>query len=89
MAKPRDLDDHISWLLERQRYEEALQAAEKNPNLLHVHNILDIGQKYLAFLVQGGKFEEAAALCPSILKGDGKLWEKWVYIFAEIKKLRV
>lgn len=28
IAKPRDLDDRIAWLLERERYEEALAAAE-------------------------------------------------------------
>ena len=28
VAKPRDLDDHIRWLVDRQRYEEALAAAE-------------------------------------------------------------
>lgn len=89
MAKPRDSDDHITWLLERQRYEEALQAAEANQNLLVVHNVLDIGQKYLTHLVKEKKFEEAAALCPSVLKGDAKLWERWVFIFAEIKRLRV
>ncbi|CAG8660098.1 10427_t:CDS:10, partial [Acaulospora colombiana] len=26
LSRPRDLDDHISWLLERSRYEEALKA---------------------------------------------------------------
>jgi len=56
MAKPRDLDDHITWLLERERYEEALQAAEANKKLLNVHNIMEIGQKYLAHLVKKGVF---------------------------------
>jgi len=36
-----------------------------------------------------GEFDKAASMCPSILKGDAKLWEKWVFIFAEIKKLKV
>ncbi len=28
VAKPRDLDDHIKWLMDRKKYEEALSAAE-------------------------------------------------------------
>lgn len=28
VARPRDLEDHISWLIERQKYAEALEAAE-------------------------------------------------------------
>lgn len=28
-AKPRDIDDHIQWLVERRRYEDALKIAEE------------------------------------------------------------
>jgi vacuolar protein sorting-associated protein 41 len=34
VAKPRDLDDHIRWLVDRQRYEEALAAAEAYPSFI-------------------------------------------------------
>lgn len=47
VARPRDLDDHMGWLLERGRYEEALQAAEANEAQLRDHNLQDIGQKYI------------------------------------------
>lgn len=33
VAKPRDLDDHIKWLVDRQKYEEALAAAEAYPHV--------------------------------------------------------
>jgi hypothetical protein len=44
-AKPRDLDDHIAWLIDpyRARYEEALQAAEANEAQLLRHRLIDIG----------------------------------------------
>lgn len=29
VAKPRDLDDHIKWLVDRQKYDEALKVAEE------------------------------------------------------------
>lgn len=34
VATPRDLDDHISWLLERHRYEQAYTDAARNPEQL-------------------------------------------------------
>jgi hypothetical protein len=57
-AKERDLDDHIEWLLERERYEEALmnareaQAYETNRRV----NAIEIGQKYLQWLFERRKF---------------------------------
>lgn len=45
MAKPRDLDDHISWLIDpsRARYKEALEAAEANESQLRRHKLIEIG----------------------------------------------
>jgi len=54
LARPRDLDDHISWLLDRLRYDEALAAAEKNEAQLTTHKVLDIGQKYIQHLINIG-----------------------------------
>jgi hypothetical protein len=56
VVRPRDEADHIEWLVERERYEEALDAAEK---LQSAHgNALDakaIGVKYIQHLVDQGK----------------------------------
>ncbi|KAJ3338876.1 Vacuolar protein sorting-associated protein 41 [Gonapodya sp. JEL0774] len=91
MARPRDLSDHIEWLLERQRYEEALAAAEaageEYSGRVAVHDIVDIGQKYLGTLTADGRYAEAAAACPKILRSDTALWEKWVYTFRDSKQL--
>ena len=89
IARPRDLDDHISWLLERERFNDALAAAEANPAALVDHNLVNIGQSYIKHLITTGNFDEAAALCPRVLKDNSKLWEKWAYYFTEIKQLRV
>lgn len=89
VARPRDLADHIEWLLERQRYEEALHAAENAGDdysvkgRLKVDDIIEIGQKYLHALVAQEKYEEAAALCPKILWQDLNLWQQWVFTFAD------
>ncbi|KAI9031362.1 hypothetical protein DFJ74DRAFT_655418 [Hyaloraphidium curvatum] len=89
VARPRDMADHIEWLLERQKYAEALHAAESAGDdysvkgRLKVDDILEIGQKYLQALVAQGNFDEAASLCPKILRQDPVLWEQWVFTFAE------
>ncbi|RKO93321.1 hypothetical protein BDK51DRAFT_11338, partial [Blyttiomyces helicus] len=91
VAKPRDLDDHIEWLVDRQKYREALEAAEAAGPLysgrLQVNSILDIGQKYLTTLMNAAQFEKAAHMCPRILREDPTLWEQWVYRFAEMKQI--
>ena len=62
---PRDLRDHIAWLVERGRYEEALTDVEKleaeeaamgsKAVGTEVHlSVQEIGQKYIEHLVQEG-----------------------------------
>eukprot|EP01136_Pigoraptor_vietnamica_P007289 Opistho-1_new@41342 len=81
VARPRDLDDHVAWLLEHEMYEEALTEAEKGEKLLKLHNVAKIGQDYLNHLTQTGHFEEAAMHCRRVLGADKDLWERWVYFF--------
>lgn len=54
MCKPRDIDDHISWLMEREKYEEALLTAERGEEekTIVLHSILQVGQAYLEYLVK-------------------------------------
>lgn len=88
VAKPCDLDDHITWLHSRGRFEEAMQAAEGKEFELRTHDMLSIRQKYLADLVESGDFQNAASNCPAILGTDVTLWEKWICTFARIKQLK-
>lgn len=71
------------------RYDKALEAVKGHESQLKEHKPVDIGEKYLDFLVEHGKVQQAAALCPSILKKDQTLWEKWIFRFVKIKELRV
>ena len=38
--QPRDMDDHISWLLDKDDFREALDKAEKNQKMLKRHSVL-------------------------------------------------
>ena len=88
VAKPRDLDDHITWLLENERYEEALNEASDNIAHIHSHNLIDIGERYLTHLVEIGEISKATACCPKILGDSEKLWEKWIFLFAKLRQLK-
>ena len=84
VARPRDFDDHISWLLDRRQFAEALEEAELNPGQLRRHKLQDIGEKYLGQLTEERQFDKAAALCPRILNDKAGLWHKWVEVFNQI-----
>jgi hypothetical protein len=64
LVKPRDRRDHIAWLVERKRYEEALDEAERIEAGGPVEgeeaglNAFEIGQRYIEHLVSEGRCRE-------------------------------
>ncbi|KAG0200623.1 Vacuolar protein sorting-associated protein 41 [Mortierella sp. GBA30] len=90
VAKERDLDDHIQWLMERERYEEALGHAREAQIYggSKKFSASEIGQKYLGWLLEQEEYDKAAAQCPSILGSDAELWEHWIYAFAEADQVK-
>lgn len=88
VARPPDLDDHISWLIGVERYEQALAEARGRERELRTHKISEIGQKYLEHLLDSDLIAEAAEQCSNLLGNDVALWEHWVYKFEEKNSLR-
>lgn len=86
-ARSRDEDDHIEWLLEHQRFGDALAAVRVAVNSKKF-NEDEIGQTYLKWLLAEKRFEEAAKECSDILKNDKALWEDWVFKFTEHGELK-
>jgi len=88
VAKLRDQDDHITWLMEHQRYEEAMVVAQEHNKELKTHNPYEIGRAYLNYLIEEEAFDEAGQLCVKILGRKKELWEEEIYKFAKIKQLK-
>ncbi|KAL0950416.1 hypothetical protein HGRIS_010371 [Hohenbuehelia grisea] len=97
LVKPRDRRDHVAWLVERRRYEEALEEVERIdaegetvPGDVEdaVVTAADIGQRYIEHLIHEGDFVKAARLCPKVCGKDAKRWEEWIFVFAEKKQLQ-
>lgn len=82
LATLRGVDDHVNYLLQRGQYKDALEEAERYSHELREHNVLDLAEKYLRYLMHARNFEAAAALCPRLLGENKKLWETWILVFA-------
>ncbi|ELU13950.1 hypothetical protein CAPTEDRAFT_174173 [Capitella teleta] len=89
VARQRDKDDHIQWLLQHAKYEEAMSAASEFSKQLKRHNLQDIGQQFLDHLIEEEQFEKAARMCVKILGKNKDLWESEVFRFAQIQQLKV
>uniref|UniRef100_A0A4W6CQ03 Vacuolar protein sorting-associated protein 41 homolog n=1 Tax=Lates calcarifer TaxID=8187 RepID=A0A4W6CQ03_LATCA len=88
VAKERDQDDHIDWLLAKKKYEEALMAAEISFKNIKRHDVQKIGMSYINHLVEKGDYDSAARKCQKVLGKNMELWENEVYRFKTIGQLK-
>ncbi|KAI0323327.1 vacuolar protein sorting-associated protein 41, partial [Cubamyces sp. BRFM 1775] len=94
VVKPRDWRDHVAWLVERKRYEEALDEIERRSGEADasgekdVVDAVQIGQIYIEHLIKEGDFVKAARLCPKVCGQDTKRWEDWIFVFAQKHQLQ-
>uniref|UniRef100_A0A673ZU31 Vacuolar protein sorting-associated protein 41 homolog n=1 Tax=Salmo trutta TaxID=8032 RepID=A0A673ZU31_SALTR len=76
VAKERDQDDHIDWLLDKKKYECLFFCNQK------------IGMAYINHLVEKGDYDTAARKCQKVLGKNMELWENEVYRFKTIGQLK-
>ena len=88
LAKMRDEDDHVDWLLAHDKYEEALETVQRHVKELKRHNFQDISREYIKYLIEEGLYKEAALQCSKSLKTRPQ-WEEQVYTFARIGQLKI
>ena len=90
VSRPRDERDHVEWLLERRKYEAALvkvEAMGKKAAKEYGFDAEEIGKKYLHWLVDDERFEQAAKVASKILGRNVQAWEDWIFLFVEKGKL--
>eukprot|EP00249_Psilotum_nudum_P017659 c26429_g1_i1 orf=295-3261(+) len=87
VARPRDTDDHVGWLLQHGWHEEALAAVEAGKARTEL--LEEVGSRYLDHLILERQYAEAASLCPKLLHGSAAAWERWVFHFAHLRQLPV
>ncbi|KAG1877406.1 hypothetical protein F4604DRAFT_1757258 [Suillus subluteus] len=95
IVRPRDRKDHILWLVDHQRYDEALEEVEKlddeecsaDGDQSEISPIA-IGERYIRHLVAEGNYAKAASLCPTVCSTDVERWENWIFVFAQSQQLQ-
>uniref|UniRef100_A0A8C8G4H0 Vacuolar protein sorting-associated protein 41 homolog n=1 Tax=Oncorhynchus tshawytscha TaxID=74940 RepID=A0A8C8G4H0_ONCTS len=81
VAKERDQDDHIDWLLDKKKYEVGVIIIQSS----RLHKI---GMAYINHLVEKGDYDTAARKCQKVLGKNMELWENEVYRFKTIGQLK-
>lgn len=90
LAKAREDDDHVAWLLERSRFPEALEAITESRNLKKF-TYAQVGRDYMDYLIERGfdeDIDEAAALSPSVCGTDPQMWDQVFRTFDAIDRLQ-
>eukprot|EP00198_Chlamydomonas_reinhardtii_P010064 XP_001699401.1 vacuolar assembly protein [Chlamydomonas reinhardtii] len=88
-ARSRDAADRVSWLLERRRWEEALGVVEQAapgalPPGTYDKCVID---GYIEELMTGQAYDTAVQLAGRLLGGQAQRWERFVYLFAQVRQL--
>ncbi|KAF8589629.1 vacuolar protein sorting-associated protein 41 [Ramaria rubella] len=81
LVRPRDMKDHVEWLVEQKKYEKALEVMETMEGESMDASL--IGQQYVEHLFEEGEYEKAAHLAPKVFGQTVKLWENWIFRFAQ------
>lgn len=85
ICRLRDVDDRVQWALSRKQYEKALNVALSDPKSLRKHTMEELVEYYLGELMKRKQFKKAAEEIKRLFVGEeyAKLWEKYVYVFAQ------
>ncbi|CAH0494138.1 unnamed protein product [Peronospora farinosa] len=87
ICRLRDVDDRVQWALARKQYARALDVALRDPRALRRMVLTDVMETYLGDLLRQKKFQKTAEEIQRLFIGGGdeyaKLWEKYVYVFAQ------
>ncbi|CAL8095998.1 unnamed protein product [Orchesella dallaii] len=89
LASARDQDDHVQWLMEHEKYEEALEFASQNERFLRRHTVMKVGTEFLEHLLASERYSEAGKLCFRLFGRENvETWESLVIRFGKFGRLR-
>ncbi|RDD42694.1 Vacuolar protein sorting-associated protein 41-like protein [Trichoplax sp. H2] len=86
IAKPRDQDDHIDWLIMHENFEEALALTEKLR--LQRHSVKSVGVKFVHYLITSKNYKAAAIKSVKYMGNDKNAWEELIEKFKLAQKLK-
>ncbi|KAI4454815.1 vacuolar protein sorting vps41 [Holotrichia oblita] len=84
-----DVDDRIQWLMEQQKFKDALNVIlDANKSEVKRFTKEVVGIAYLDHLLEKGDYKSAGQLCYKIFGQNKKLWEEEIFKFATVHQLR-
>lgn len=91
IAKPKEEDDHIEWLIGKKKFEQALIDI-RSCKQLKKYNRTSVGRLYLKHLIEentDASLMKAAQLSGQFLEFDKACWEELILEFLQKKKLEL
>lgn len=92
IGKSREPDDHISWLIEKNRFEQALIDARLYSDRLRRHSYLSIGRLYIHYLLSIDTEEaalKAATIATDVLDNSSEGWQEVIIAFLQYNRLHM
>ena len=87
VARSRNWDDRVGWLLARGKVEAALGMATAHAAELKAHRVMDIAEVHIGSLLRAGEHTQAAQTCVVHLGRNPELWSRWLRAFATVGAL--
>lgn len=87
VARQRDEDDHLDWLIEHEEFQEAMEFATNNFKLLKKRTCQDVGFQWFTTLFDEKRYKEAADLCPQLFGRNKDFWESYIIRFKQFNQL--
>lgn len=88
VAMPFDDDDRIDWFVDRNRFDEAMTVATVKQECLQRNTLLEVGRKYINYLLSQQEYTLAGQICTRVLGDDKNLWQNEASKFARAGQLR-
>lgn len=88
VANPCDADDRIEWLVEHDKFAEAMEIVNSQNIVLNRNSRISVGKKFLDHLLFIEEYVEAGKLSAELFGNDKKLWQEEIFKFAKVHQLR-
>ncbi|KAJ3429396.1 vacuolar protein sorting-associated protein 41 [Anaeramoeba flamelloides] len=88
IGRLRRIDEVVDWLLEKNRFHEALKIGRNNISKLKSHQINDIGFQLLMYYIKNDYWGQAAIECKDICKNSHNIWIDIIEIFLQYHKFK-
>ncbi|XP_050526190.1 vacuolar protein sorting-associated protein 41 homolog [Daktulosphaira vitifoliae] len=88
VANPCDADDRIEWLIEHNKYSEAMDVVNSKNVILNRNSRISVGKRFLDHLLFTEEYVEAGRLAAELFGNNKKLWQEEIFKFAQVHQLR-